>query len=147
MIQVKNIIKSYGTGESRSQVLQSVSLEMEEDDFVVILGASGSGKSTFLNVISGLEHPDSGKVFYDGVDITALSDDQLTTFCLTIYQYALLRIMVDLVFKDVAGVPVYEFDVPVMVISLVTFMIVYEILMFVYSDKIKRISIKEIMIE
>ena len=55
--------------------------------------------------------------------------------------------MVDIVFKDVAGVPVYEFDVPVMLISLVTFIIVYEILMFVYSDRIKKISIKEIMIE
>ena len=65
----------------------------------------------------------------------------------TIYQYTLLRIMVDIVFKDVAGVPVYEFDIPVMLISLVTFIIVYEILMFVYSDRIKKISIKEIMIE
>lgn len=80
MIKVKNIIKSYGNGESRSQVLQSISLEIKEGDFVVILGASGSGKSTFLNIISGLERPDSGKVFYDGVDITALSDDKLTAF-------------------------------------------------------------------
>ena len=55
--------------------------------------------------------------------------------------------MVDIVFKDVAGVPVYEFDIPVMLISLVTFIIVYEILMFVYSDRIKKISIKEIMID
>ena len=60
MIKVKNIIKSYGNGESRSQVLQSISLEIKEGDFVVILGASGSGKSTFLNIISGLERPDSG---------------------------------------------------------------------------------------
>lgn len=80
MIKVKNIIKSYGNGESRSQVLQSISLKIKEGDFVVILGASGSGKSTFLNIISGLERPDSGKVFYDGVDITALSDDELTAF-------------------------------------------------------------------
>ena len=80
MIKVKNIIKSYGNDESRSQVLQSISLEIKEGDFVVILGASGSGKSTFLNIISGLERPDSGKVFYDGVDITALSDDKLTAF-------------------------------------------------------------------
>lgn len=63
------------------------------------------------------------------------------------YQYALLRIMVDIVFKDVAGVPVYKFDFPVMLISLVVFIMIYEILMFVYSEKIKKISIKEIMIE
>lgn len=80
MIKVNNIIKSYGNGESRFQVLQGISLEMKEGDFVVILGASGSGKSTFLNIISGLERPDSGKVFYDRRDITALSDDKLTTF-------------------------------------------------------------------
>ncbi len=65
----------------------------------------------------------------------------------TVYQYALLRIMVDIVFKDVEGVPVYKFDVPVMLVSLVVFIAAYEILMFVYSEKVKKISIKEIMIE
>lgn len=63
------------------------------------------------------------------------------------YQYALLRIMVDIVFKDVEGVPVYKFDFPVMLISLVVFIMMYEILMFIYSEKVKKISIKEIMIE
>ncbi len=80
MIEVKNIIKSYGNGESRFQVLQGISLEIQDRDFVVILGASGSGKSTFLNVISGLERPESGKVFYDTTDITALPDNELTAF-------------------------------------------------------------------
>ena len=65
----------------------------------------------------------------------------------TVYQYALLRIMVDIVFKDVEGVPVYKFNFTVMLISLVVFVMIYEILMFVYSEKIKKISIKEIMIE
>lgn len=65
----------------------------------------------------------------------------------TVYQYALLRIMVDIVFKGVEGVPVYKFDFPVMLISLVVFIIIYEILVFAYSEKIKKISIKEIMIE
>lgn len=65
----------------------------------------------------------------------------------TVYQYTLLRIMVDIVFKDVEGVPVYKFDFPAMLISLVVFIMIYEILMFVHSEKIKKISIKEIMIE
>ena len=65
----------------------------------------------------------------------------------TIYQYALLRIMVDIVFKDVENVPAYQFDFPVMLISLVVFIIVYEVLMFAYYDKIRKISMKEIMIE
>jgi hypothetical protein len=65
----------------------------------------------------------------------------------TIYQYALLRIMVDIVFKDVEGVPVYKFDFPVMLISLAAFAVIYEIIMYVYAEKIKKISIKEIMLE
>ena len=65
----------------------------------------------------------------------------------TIYQYALLRMMVDIVFKDIEGMPAYKFDFPVMLVSLVVFIAVYEILMHVYSEKIKKISVKEIMIE
>ena len=80
MIKTNNIIKSYGNGESRFQVLKGISLEIKDNDFVVILGASGSGKSTFLNVISGLERPDNGNVFYDGTDITSLPDNKLTAF-------------------------------------------------------------------
>jgi len=80
MIEVKDIRKSYGSGESRFQVLQGISLKIKDGDFVVVLGASGSGKSTLLNVISGLERPDSGKVYCDATDITALSDNELTAF-------------------------------------------------------------------
>ena len=65
----------------------------------------------------------------------------------TVYQYGLLRLMVDIVFKDVEGMPVYEFDVWVMIISLVVFIVIYEALMYLYSEKIKKISIKEIMTE
>lgn len=80
MIEIKEITKSYGSGESKLQVLKGISLKIEDGDFVTILGASGSGKSTLLNVISGLERPDSGQVFYDAADITALSDNDLTNF-------------------------------------------------------------------
>ena len=65
----------------------------------------------------------------------------------TIYQYALLRIMVDIVFKGIDGVPIYEFDIPVMFISLTVFIVIYEIVMHIYSQKINSISIKEIMLE
>lgn len=65
----------------------------------------------------------------------------------TVYQYALLRIMVDIVFKDVEGVPAYKFDFPIMLISLAVFIFVYEMTMYIYSEKIKKISVKEIMIE
>ena len=65
----------------------------------------------------------------------------------TIYQYTLLRIMVDIVFRDFEGIPVYEFDFPVMCVSLVSFLVVYELILFFYAERIKRISIKEIMLE
>lgn len=80
MIEVKEIIKSYGSSDNKIQVLKGISLTIKDGDFAVILGASGSGKSTFLNVVSGLEYPDSGKVLYDGTDITTLSDKEVTLF-------------------------------------------------------------------
>lgn len=80
MIEIKNIVKSYGTPKNKFQILKNISAEIGDGEFVVILGASGSGKSTFLNVISGLERPDSGTVRYDSSDITALSDAGLTAF-------------------------------------------------------------------
>lgn len=80
MIDIREITKSYGRGESRFQVLKGLDLTIEDGDFAVILGASGSGKSTFLNIISGLERPDSGNVFYDETDITMLSENKLTEF-------------------------------------------------------------------
>lgn len=80
MIDIREITKSYGSGESRFQVLKGLDLTIEDGDFAVILGASGSGKSTFLNIISGLERPDSGNVFYDETDITMLSENKLTEF-------------------------------------------------------------------
>ncbi|MDE7432727.1 MAG: ABC transporter ATP-binding protein [Lachnospiraceae bacterium] len=80
MIKVSNIMKSYGNSGNKNQVLRGINLEIIDGDFTVILGASGSGKSTFLNVISGLERPDSGNIKYDTLDITKLSDTELTKF-------------------------------------------------------------------
>lgn len=80
MIEVKEISKYYGNGESRFQVLKNISFNIQDGDFIVILGASGSGKSTLLNVISGLERPDSGSIIYDENDISILSDSRLTEF-------------------------------------------------------------------
>lgn len=80
MIEVKELTKYYGNGESRFQVLKNVGLTVRDGEFTVILGASGSGKSTLLNVMSGLERPENGAVVYDGNDITTLSDSRLTEF-------------------------------------------------------------------
>lgn len=80
MIEAKNLTKYYGSGENRFQVLKNISLQIQDGDYVVILGASGSGKSTLLNVISGLERPESGEIRYDNEDITTFSDNRLTEF-------------------------------------------------------------------
>lgn len=80
MVEIKNIVKSYGNPKNKIQVLKGISAAVRDGEFVVILGASGSGKSTLLNVVSGLETPDSGSVTYDGTDITRLSDTELTAF-------------------------------------------------------------------
>ena len=65
----------------------------------------------------------------------------------TIYQYALLRVMIDVVFKNIENVPVYEFDFKAMLVTLICFAVIYELVMYFYSERIKKISIKEIMLE
>jgi ABC-type lipoprotein release transport system permease subunit len=65
----------------------------------------------------------------------------------TVYQYVLLKIMVTVVFKDVEGIPEYKFDFAAMIISFVAFVTFYEIVMYCYSEKIKKVSVKEVMLE
>ena len=80
MIKIENVHKSYGTGDSRNEVLKGVSLTIEDGDFVVILGTSGSGKSTLLNVISGLEPADEGAICYEAQNLSSMKDAELTKF-------------------------------------------------------------------
>ena len=80
MIRIDNLRKFYGTGESRNEVLRGISLNIKDGDFMVILGASGSGKSTFLNVISGLEPADAGNIFYNDRNISTIWQKSLR-FC------------------------------------------------------------------
>ena len=80
MIEIKDLTKFYGKGESRFKALDGVSVSIEDGEFIVILGASGSGKSTFLNVISGLETSDGGTVAYDGQQLDKMSEKELTKF-------------------------------------------------------------------
>ena len=80
MISIRNIEKSYGTKEAPVKVLKGISFDIQNKDFVVILGASGSGKSTLLNIMSGLEKADNGSVIYDNSDIAKFTDSELTAF-------------------------------------------------------------------
>lgn len=80
MIILKDIVKSYGTKEQRFPILKNLSIEIKDGETTVILGPSGSGKSTLMNVMSGLEHPDEGTIRYDEIEVSSLSENQLTKF-------------------------------------------------------------------
>ena len=77
MLQVRGVTKSYGGVRSRT-VLRDISLEIDRGEFIAIMGESGVGKSTLLNLIAGLDMPDSGSVVVDGMDMTSLDDDRRT---------------------------------------------------------------------
>ena len=69
-VEFKNVCKDYKVGEVTTKALNNVSFEIEEGELVIILGQSGSGKSTCLNILGGMDKASSGNVFVDGVDIT-----------------------------------------------------------------------------
>ena len=77
MIQLKNITKTVRSGADDLTILDDVSLEIPDGEFVAITGASGSGKSTLLGLIAGLDAPTSGEILIDGEQITAMSEDAL----------------------------------------------------------------------
>lgn len=78
LIEVKNVIKRYQTGEDSFNALNNVSLSIEEGEFVAIMGASGSGKSTFMNMLGTLDKPNSGSYHLDGIDVLSLNSDELS---------------------------------------------------------------------
>lgn len=80
ILDVKNLVKTYGKGENQVKAVDDVSFSVEEGEFVAIVGASGSGKSTLLHLLGGVDRPTSGKVLIDGKDIYSLSDDALAIF-------------------------------------------------------------------
>lgn len=77
MIAVKNLTKTYTMGDVEVHALQGIDLEINRGDFVAVLGASGSGKSTFMNIIGCLDVPTAGNYFLDGVNVGQLSKNEL----------------------------------------------------------------------
>ena len=77
MLSIRNLCKSF-SGPRAKTVLRDIGFELAAGDYVAVMGESGIGKSTLLNLIAGLERPDSGQVFLDGADLCALGDDALT---------------------------------------------------------------------
>lgn len=79
-VRVEGATKRFRQGESVVEAIKDVSLQIEEGEFVAVMGASGSGKSTLLHVMAGLAPADEGRVVIDGADLSTLSDRQLTRF-------------------------------------------------------------------
>ena len=76
LLQGQSIFKSFGKGDARTHVLKGVDMNLEAGEFVAIMGKSGCGKSTLLNLLSTLDQTDKGQIFFEGKDISQLSDDE-----------------------------------------------------------------------
>lgn len=80
IIEIKNVYKTYYMGEVPTHALNGVSLDIKKGEIIVILGASGGGKTTLLNCISGLDTVTSGDILYEGCNISKYSDRKITKF-------------------------------------------------------------------
>ena len=80
MIEVKNIVKKYQMGKETIVALNNVSLNIEDGEFLAIIGPSGSGKSTMMHIIGGLDSPTSGQILFDGRDISGHKDKEMARF-------------------------------------------------------------------
>lgn len=80
ILRVEGLKKVYGSGENEVHALDDVSFSVEKGEFLAIIGPSGSGKSTLLHILGGVDRPTGGKVFMDGVDVYAQTEDQLAIF-------------------------------------------------------------------
>ncbi|MDR3984027.1 MAG: ABC transporter ATP-binding protein [Dysosmobacter sp.] len=80
ILETRDLKKYYGAGDTQVKALDGVDLNIQQGEFVAIVGTSGSGKSTLLHMLGGLDRPTSGTVIVDGKDIFALKDEALTIF-------------------------------------------------------------------
>lgn len=77
IVQIRNLSKSYRRGSQIIPVLENVNFDIEEGEFLALMGPSGSGKSTLLNLIAGIDNADSGSIKVAGIEITSLSENDL----------------------------------------------------------------------
>lgn len=99
MININNISKSYTAGSEESEIIKDVSLHISKGEWCTIIGPSGTGKSTFLNCITGLLLPDKGEVFYEGTNVYNLKDKARSEY---------RRFNIGFVFQDFKLLPHYS---------------------------------------
>ncbi len=80
IVEFKDVVKEYGQGEGKQTAVNHVDFSIEEGEFVVILGQSGAGKSTVLNMLGGMDTPTSGMVMVDGLEVSAMNDKKLSDY-------------------------------------------------------------------
>ncbi len=80
ILECEDIFKTYKTNEKTIEVLRGINFKLSESKTTVIVGASGAGKSTLLHILSGLDYPDEGKVFYEGQNLFEKTDDEISLF-------------------------------------------------------------------
>ena len=80
ILEIKNLCKVYGSGETKVDALKNVSFDIEQGEFVAIVGPSGSGKSTLMHILGGVDTPTSGEVNISGTDISKLNETKLAIF-------------------------------------------------------------------
>ena len=80
LVEFRDVVKTYGTGEGLQIAVDHVNFEIEEGEFVVILGQSGAGKSTVLNMLGGMDQPTEGTVLVAGQKVSEMNDKQLSTY-------------------------------------------------------------------
>lgn len=79
-IELKNVVKTYQMGEIRINAVDKLSFPIEKGEFVIIVGPSGAGKTTVLNILGGMDKPTSGAIFVDGTDIAQFDEKALTQY-------------------------------------------------------------------
>ena len=80
IVELKNVSKTYSTGDTEFKALDNIDLSINKGEFVVILGPSGAGKSTLLNLIGGMDTPTSGSIKIDGEEISKYNENQLSEY-------------------------------------------------------------------
>ena len=127
-LEIKQIKKSFGTGDSRVEVLKGIDLEIAKGEFCVLLGPSGSGKSTLLNIIGGIDGADSGSITIDGECIEDMTEKKLSLYRRKHlgYIFQMYNLIPNLTVRENIEVGAYLSDKPLVIDELLHTLGLYE---------------------